>query len=70
MNIGQGYRPCGQCREYVPNLSGCAHWKPAVSLAWARKQRIADNQRTRHARQKAELDRVRLLRAMALGARG
>lgn len=29
------YRPCGACGELVPAVTGCKHWRPAISAAMA-----------------------------------
>jgi len=28
--VGQGYRPCGACGDYVTWVVGCEHWRPAL----------------------------------------
>jgi len=80
--IGQGYRPCGACRAYVPSATGCrTHWKPDISAGHAvrngrqitaeqqrrRAELKVERERERRRRQQRELDRLRLLRSLRMG---
>jgi len=68
--IGQGYRPCGACRLPVAEWEGCEHWMPRAAVLARSAARAVDRKREARRRQQAALDRIRLMRAMALGLRG
>lgn len=55
------WRPCGACRELVPDDAGCEHWKPGASVK-------AEDSRARRNRQRNEVERFR--RMMTREARG
>lgn len=58
ITMGQGLRPCGACRAYVP-AAGCGHWKPTLAKRPAGTvSRAAASTRARARRQK-ELDDAR-----------
>lgn len=36
----RGFKPCGACAAYVPELTGCPHWKPGTAHTLRRAIRV------------------------------
>ena len=56
------FRPCGECRAYVPLDGGCVHW-PLKKSAEAVRAGRARRQRERRAAQNELLRQIRAARA-------
>lgn len=54
-----GYRPCGACVAYVPEVAGCGHWKPGQEAEGGRKGKNRDRDANR-ARSRAYRERQKL----------
>lgn len=39
----RSYRPCGECRGFVPAVTGCKHWRPKAETSRGRKAKWRAN---------------------------